>query len=125
MDKAIRILIANRPRLMRDLILSTLADQPGIEIVGEVSDDAEIPARVKQSLPDLLFIALDEPGKRPHVCDTILREHPSMRILAVASQQNSTISYWASLDIHSDEIDSSKEGILKAVRSMKQRVGHS
>jgi DNA-binding NarL/FixJ family response regulator len=125
MVNAIRILVANRPRLMRDLIVSTFADQPGIEIVGEVSDEAEIPARVKQSLPNLLVIALDEPGKRPQVCDAILREHPDLRILAVASRENRTICYWASLDIHSDEIDPSGEGILKAVRSMTQSVGHS
>ncbi len=125
MDKAIRILVANRPRLMRELILSTLTDQPGIEIVGEVSDDAEIPGRVKQTLPDLLVIALDEPEKRPHVCDVILRQHPELRILAVASRQNRTICYWASLDIHSDEIEPSEEGILNTVRSMMQNIGRS
>jgi DNA-binding NarL/FixJ family response regulator len=125
MDKVIRILVANRPRLMRELILSTLADQPGIEIVGEVSDDAEIPVRVNETLPDLLVIALDEPGNRPHVCDAILREHPELRILAVASQQNRTVCYWASLDIHSDEVEPSEEGILNAVRSVAQGVGPS
>ena len=36
MDRSIRILVANRPKLMRELILATLADEPGIEIVGEV-----------------------------------------------------------------------------------------
>lgn len=125
MVKAIRILVANRPRLMRELILTTLADQAGIEIVGEVSNDAEIPARVNQSLPDLLVIALDEPGKRPQVCDDMLREHPDLRILAVASQENRTVCYWASLDIHSDEIEPSEEGILSAVRSVAQGVGRT
>ena len=38
MEKATRILVANRPKLMRDVVLATLSDQPGIEIVGEVSD---------------------------------------------------------------------------------------
>jgi hypothetical protein len=42
MGKAIRVLVANRPRLMRETILSTFADQPDIEIVGEVDDDSEI-----------------------------------------------------------------------------------
>ena len=37
MDKVIRILVANRPRVMRELLLATLADRPDIEIVGEVS----------------------------------------------------------------------------------------
>src|SRR5215470_7316732 len=118
MDKMIRVLVANRPRLMRELILSTLADQPDIEIAGEVSDDEEIPNRVSQTLPNLVVIALDEPGKRPAICDTILRQHPEVRILAVASKQNQSICYWASFDIHSDDIESSEAGFLSAVRGM-------
>jgi DNA-binding NarL/FixJ family response regulator len=123
MDKMIRVLVANRPKLMRELILATLADEPGIEIVGEVSDEAEIPNRVHQSLPDLLVIALDEPGKRPEICDAVLREHPQVRIIAVASDQNRSTGYWASFDIHSDDIEPSTAGILNAVRTMAAGVG--
>jgi two-component system nitrate/nitrite response regulator NarL len=123
MDKMIRILVANRPRLMRELILATLADQPDIEIVGEVSDDAEIPELVHKTLPDWLVIALDESGKRPSLCDRILREHPEVRIIAVASDENRTVGYWASIDIHSNDIEPSEEGILSAVRSMAAGVG--
>jgi hypothetical protein len=36
MEKTIRVLVANRPRLMRELIVATFADQPDIEIVGEI-----------------------------------------------------------------------------------------
>lgn len=123
MDKLIRILVANRPRLMRELILATLADQPDIEIVGEVSNDAEIPDQVHKTLPDWLVIALDESGKRPSLCDRILREHPEVRIIAVASDENRTVGYWASVDIHSNDIEPSEEGILSAVRSMAAGVG--
>ena len=123
MDKAIRVLVANRPRLMRELILETLADQPGIEVVGEVTDEVEIPDRVHQTLPDFLVIALDEPGRRPDICETILRAHPEVRILAVASGQNRTICYWASFDIHSDDIEPSEAGILNALRNITAGVG--
>ena len=123
MDKTIRILVANRPKLMRELILATLADEPGIEIVGEVSDEADIPERVHQTLPDLLVIALDEPGKRPRICDAVLHDHPQVRIIAVASDQNRSTGYWASFDIHSDDIEPSEEGIRNAVRSMAAGVG--
>jgi DNA-binding NarL/FixJ family response regulator len=123
MDKAIRVLVANRPRLMRELILETLADQPGIEVVGEVTDQVEISDRVNQTLPDFLVIALDEPGRRPDICETILRAHPEVRILAVASGQNRTICYWASFDIHSDDIEPSEAGILNALRNITAGVG--
>jgi len=118
MDRPIRILVANRPKLMRELMLATLSDEPGIEIVGEVSDEAEIRQRVRQTSPDLLVIALDEPAKRPDICDTLLRDQPGLRIIAVASQQNCSVFYWASFDIHSSQIEPSEQGILNAVRNI-------
>jgi DNA-binding NarL/FixJ family response regulator len=117
MENAIRVLLANRPRLMRELIFSTFADQPDIEIVGEVTDEADIPGSVEKTLPDFVVIALDKPGIRPPVCDTLLRQHPEVRIIAVAPNQNYSVHYWASFNIHSSDIEASEEGILGAVRN--------
>ncbi len=123
MENAIRVLVANRPRLMRELIFTTFADQPDIEIVGEVADEADILRSVEKTLPDFLVIALDKPGKRPLVCDTVLRQHPEVRIIAVAPDHNYSVYYWASLDIHSSDIEASEEGILSAVRSRSGVAG--
>jgi DNA-binding NarL/FixJ family response regulator len=123
MDKPIQVLVANRPQLMRELILETLADQPGIEVVGEVTEEMEIPDRVNQTLPDVLVITLDEPGRPPDICGSILHAHPEVRILAVAFDHNRAICYWASIDIHSDDIESSAEGILNAVRKIAAGAG--
>jgi chemotaxis response regulator CheB len=117
MGKAIRVLVANRPRLMRETILSTFADQPDIEIVGEVADDSEIVESVNKTLPNFVVIALDSPGERPQVCDDLLREHPEVRVIAVAPAKNYIVYYWASLDIHSSNIEASEEGMLKALRN--------
>jgi chemotaxis response regulator CheB len=118
MERLIRILVANRPKLMRELILATLADEPGIEVVGEVSDESELRERVQHTAPDVLVIALDEPAKRPTICDTLLRDCPGLRIIAVASQENCSVFYWASFDIHSSQIEASEQGILNAVRNI-------
>ena len=118
MASLVRVLVANRPKLMRELILATLGDEPGIEIVGEVTDEADIADSVRQLSPDLLVIELDEPSKRPQLCDELLRDHPGLRIIAVASRQNCSVFYWASFDIHSNEIEASEQGILNAVRNI-------
>jgi chemotaxis response regulator CheB len=116
MEKAIRVLVANRPRLMRELILTTFADQPDIEVVGEVSEESEISETIRKTLPDFVVIAQDQPGKRPAICDELLREHPDVRVIAVAMEKNSIVYYWASFDIHSNEVEASEEGILNAIR---------
>jgi DNA-binding NarL/FixJ family response regulator len=124
MEKATRILVANRPKMMRDVIVATLSDQPDIEIVGEVSEEAEILSQVQATLPDLLVIALDETERRPAICDLVLREHPDVRILAVASRKDRTICYWASFDIHCNDVEASADGILSAVRNSPYYTGN-
>src|SRR5438093_510312 len=100
MQKAIRVLVANRPRLMRELVLNTFADQPDIEIVGEVGEESEISESVKKTLPNFVVIALDHPDRRPAICDELLREYPEVRVIAVAPEKNFVVYYWASLNIH-------------------------
>jgi chemotaxis response regulator CheB len=117
MEKPIRVLVANRPRLMRETILTTFADQPDIEIVGEVADESEIFESVKKTLPDFVVVALDHPGERPPICDILLREHPEVRVIAVSQANNYVVYYWASLDIHSSNIEASEEGVLNVLRS--------
>ncbi len=117
MEKPIRVLVANRPRLMRDTILTTFADQPDIEIVGEVADDSEIAECVKKTAPNFVVIALDHPGERPRICDDLLREHPEVRVIAVAPAKNYIVYYWASLNIHSSDIEASEQGVLNALRN--------
>ena len=117
MEKPIRVLVANHPRLMRETILATFADQPDIEIVGEVADESDILESVNKTLPNFVVIALEHPGERPHICDELLRVHPEVRVIAVALAKNYVVYYWASLDIHSSNIEASEEGVLSAVRS--------
>jgi chemotaxis response regulator CheB len=117
MEKATRILVANHPKLMRDVILSTLADQPGIEVVGEVSEEGQILKQVLDTHPDLLVIALDETERRPAICDRVLQERPDLRIIAVASRKERTLCFWASFAIHCADIETSTAGILSAVHN--------
>src|SRR5712671_6273155 len=117
MEKSIRVLVAHHPRLMREIVLTTFADQPDIEIVGEVTEESEISESVKRTLPNFVVIALDHPGRRPAICDVLLREHPDVRVIAVAPEKNYIVYYWASLNIHSNDIEASEEGILSAMRA--------
>ena len=104
MEKSIRVLVANHPRLMREIVLTTFADQ------------SQISESVKKTLPNFVVVALDQPGVRPHICDVLLREHPEVHVIAVAAESNYIVYYWASFEIHSNKIEASEEGILNAMR---------
>lgn len=117
----VRVLVANQPRLMRELVLATLFDQPDIDVVGEVVNEAAILSKVEEHRPDFLIVSLDKSGARPKVCDTLLANFPGLKILALAPERNSGVFYWASLDIHSSDVEASEEGMLGALRGGAQR----
>jgi len=123
MERNIRVLVADRLKLMREIIIAAFADQPDIEIVGEVQEESEILPRVQQTHPDFLFIGMDDPDRRPLVCDVVLRLHPEVNIIAVGSHSNRSVVYWASYNIHSSVLESSEEAILAAVRSKTSLPG--
>jgi DNA-binding NarL/FixJ family response regulator len=118
MEKKIRVLVANRPRLIRELILATFAEQPDIEIVGEVCEVnyENIARTVDETQPEFLILGLGEPEARPPLCDTLLRRHPEMKILAVADKNESSVFYSAKLDIRSTLLETSEAAILDALR---------
>jgi chemotaxis response regulator CheB len=123
MVKTFRVLMANQPKLMRELLVEMLEAEPWIEIVGEVAEESEIRGLVQQTAPDLLVVTAHKPGKRPPICDELLRDFQTLRIIAVAPNENYAVSYWVSLDIHSDDVESSEQGFLGAVRNAAQASG--
>jgi len=123
MENVIRVVVANQPRLMRELVLEAIHEQSGIEIIAEIEDESAIPEAVDATHPDFLIIALDESNQRPPLCDTLLRRYPEMKILALAPERNSSIFFWASFDIHESPAESSEAGILNALRHKGQLAG--
>ena len=121
--KRVRVLVANQPRLMRELIMNTIADQSDIELVGEVGNRRDLAEAVEQTRPDVLILAMDESDKSRTQCGFLLGRYPEMRILALAPEQNRALFYWATLDIRSKPLESSEAGILNAVRQRPSLVG--
>ena len=112
--RKIRVLVANRPRLMRDLVLATVSDQPDIEVLGALEDESQIAQVVADTKPDFVIVGLDKPIERPAICDYLLSHHPLVKVLAVSADQDNSVFFWS--DIRSEAIESSEEGILGVLR---------
>jgi hypothetical protein len=100
---------------MRELVLSTLTGQAGISVVGEAENEQDVRSLVEETRPDFLLIALDEPQRRPPLCD-LLQEFPALRIIAVAPNINVGICYWSTFEIHSKTMEASEEALLGVLR---------
>jgi DNA-binding NarL/FixJ family response regulator len=113
---SIRVLVANRPRLMRELVIATISDQPDIQVVGEIDDEARIERAVDETSPDFLIVTLDGHDRLPDFCQTILRKHSHLKVIAIAPDRNLTVFYWAFLQVKSNRIEASEAGVLNALR---------
>jgi DNA-binding NarL/FixJ family response regulator len=116
----IRVLVANRPRLIRELVTATISDEPDIEVVGEVQQETELERAIEETHPDFLIVALERSNSLPAICQSILRNHPQLRVIAIASDRNSSMFYWTSLRIESNPIEASEAGVLSAIRGKLQ-----
>jgi DNA-binding NarL/FixJ family response regulator len=121
--KPIRVLVANRPRLIRELVMATISDQSDIEIVAEIEEESEIAGAVDDTQPDFLIVALERHDRLPEFCQSILQSHPQIKIIAIAPDRNSTVFYWASLRVQSNQIEASESGVLNALRGKIQPAG--
>jgi chemotaxis response regulator CheB len=119
-DRAIRVAVANQPRLMRELLVETMTDQPDIEVVAEIEDESAISRMIDELTPEFLILTLQPSGIRASHCEAYLRSHPYMKILALASDGNSFTFYSASLEIHTKMLIGSEEGLLDALRSNRR-----
>ncbi len=111
-----RVLVANRPRLMREMVLAIIADEPDIEIVGETEIESQITELVERTRPDFLIIGMEQPEVRPGLCGFLLGRYPQMKILAVPAEQNQGVFYWAFVDIRSKLVETSEQGLLNVLR---------
>ena len=118
----LRVLVANRPRLMRELVLATIADQPDIEVVAEVQNESQIVDLVGELRPDWVVVALDRSDNKPDICNTLFDRYPHLKILALASEKNNCILYWATTSVRSSRVESSERGILDALRGFRPAI---
>jgi chemotaxis response regulator CheB len=121
--KRVRVLVANRPRLMRELVLAVIADQPDIEVIGEVEDENQLIEMIEDAEPDILILTLDDADKRIAQCGFLLGRHPQMKIIALAPEKNRGLLYWATVDVRTKPLESSEAGLLSALRERPSLVG--
>ena len=121
--KRVRVLVANRPRLMRELVLAVIADQPDIEVIGEVEDENQLTEMIEDAEPDILIVTLDDADKRIAQCGFLLGRYPQMKIIALAPEKNRGLFYWATVDVRTKPLESSEAGLLSALRERPSLVG--
>ncbi len=82
--KKIKILLANHPRMMREVVREMIEAQPDMEVVGEVLNPVELLVTVRETAADAVILGLED-AQELGVCSHLLAEYPNLTILALAS----------------------------------------
>ena len=101
----------------------TLEDEKDIEVVAQISDETEISRMIEETKPQFLIVALDSARFNAPARETMLRQHPDMKILALASDGNSFAVFSALEGIHKVIHEGSEEEILRVMRGDAQPAG--
>lgn len=121
MEKAKRILIVDDHTLLRAGLRALLAQDPGIEIVGEAADGRDAVRAVGQFSPNLVLMDLTMPGMNGIEAVTeIKRRYPDVRILVMTLHKTEDFIH-ASLQAGADGYilkDATHDELRVAIRSV-------
>lgn len=110
----IRVVLAGMPRMLRDVFSQVLADQPDMEVVGDLTDIIDLRAVAGQTRSDVAILGLHDSGF-PGICTHLLDEHPRLKILGVTPDGRRAYLY----ELRPSKIpvgDVSPAGVLAAIR---------
>ena len=123
MDKKQRILIVDDHTLLRAGLRALLAQDPGIEIVGEASDGRDAVRAVGQLTPNLVLMDLTMPGMNGIEAVTeIKRRYPDVRVLVMTLHKTEDFIH-ASLKAGADGYilkDATHDELRVAIRNVLQ-----
>ena len=119
----IKVLVANRPRLLRELISGMLAEQTDIEAVEIPESNAfseEMIASIKRFSPNFVITTLEDNGlSKPFI--SLLTSLPRLRIIAIATHADNCFLFQDHLGTPDSRVQLSEKGILDLLRSRNPR----
>ena len=108
-------MLANRPKLLSEVIRSMIEHQPDMEVVGEVLDPIELLIAVNAMPVDVVIITPSKANGVPRICSQLLGECPLLKILTLSAEGEAAFLYQS--DIPKMRIDEpSEQSILSAIR---------
>jgi DNA-binding NarL/FixJ family response regulator len=94
---AIRIVLADDHRLVRDGVRALLERMPGVQVVAEANDGREALDMVKQHRPDIVLMDIAMPNLNGlEAASRVVRDFPDTRVIILSMHQNEAY-FWQAL----------------------------
>jgi DNA-binding NarL/FixJ family response regulator len=112
----IRILLADLPRMLHDIIQSIIAEQADMSVVGTTQDRASMTGALARTHADVAIIGL-RGNESEAVLEPLLRANAHLKVLAISGDNRAATLY--ELRPHSVALgDVSPSSLMDAIRTM-------
>lgn len=85
MNRKRRIILANKPRLLREILKSAFQKYPDLQIVGESRDTNDLLDQITEFKANWVVVSLQPNGEFPDSMQRILNHFPNLGIMAISS----------------------------------------
>jgi hypothetical protein len=121
-DRLSRIILANQPRLLREMIKRVILKSGELQLVGEIAHRAnlnEIEEIIEQTGAQWIVLTLSADGEISEETKTLLVNHPTLSVLAVAMDGSQFKVLWT--DPQLTEKDLSSVSLAELVDVLHER----
>jgi hypothetical protein len=89
-----RIIMVDGSRFLRELLKRVIAKTPGLQLVDEINDLARLSPAIEQTGAQWVVVSYPPNGKLPEAIEFSLAAHPSVRVLALATDGSQVKMKW-------------------------------
>lgn len=109
--KILQVVMANKPRMLREMLGKVIGRSSGVNVIGEVINAERLPLIVELLRPDWVVLSLSPGGSLPDIAKVLRDIRPDLGILAITENADRVCA------LHGDV---AREGIgLKDLVSLK------
>lgn len=98
-----RIILANGSRFLHEMLKRVIEKTPDLQVVDEVADLTRLSPAIANTDAQWVIMSLPLDGEIPEVVKSLLIAHPSVRILAMATDGSQVRIKW--LESHEEALD--------------------
>lgn len=80
-----RVILANESRLLRGILQRVITKIPGLQIVGEITDLADLSPLINQHKAQWVIVSIWPEGRVPGAIQSLLVDHSSLCVLGLAA----------------------------------------
>jgi hypothetical protein len=89
-----KIIMVDGSRFLREMLKRVIAKTPGLQLVDEITDLASLSSTIERTGAQWMVVSYPPNGKLPEAVESSLAAHPSIRVLALATDGSQVKMKW-------------------------------